>query len=175
MSTALIIKRRLKVFAISLVFIVLILVATFVIFNNNDFSQDVLVNNKNLRVKFENGKKGIQFGEYPMSFQQGISSSPANTFKIVNKSDFSTEYQVIVSSKSESLGIDINKIVVAINDEEVKLMSDVVNGIIYSGRLDGKKEDILNLKFWLDSEQASQDDMIKSLKLSVDIKEKWEN
>ena len=42
MSTALIIKRRLKVFAISLVFIVLILVATFVIFNNNDFKKSSL-------------------------------------------------------------------------------------------------------------------------------------
>lgn len=172
MSTSLIMKRRIRFFIISLVFIILVLVITFVMFNKNLLTQDVLFNNKNLRVKFENGKKGIQFGEYPMSFQQGVLNSPSNIFKIVNKSGYKTEYQVVVSDISESNKIDINKIVVAINDEEIKLMSDVVNGIIYNGKLEGKQEDILNLKFWLDSEQANQDDLTKTLKLSVDIKEK---
>lgn len=172
MSTSLIMKRRLRFFIISLVFIILILVVTFLIFNKNAFTKDVLFNNKNLRVKFENGKKGIQFGGYPMSFQQGISDSPSNLFKIVNKSNYKTEYQVVVSDISESNKIDINKIVVAINDEEIKLMKDVVNGIIYSGKLEGKQEEILRLKFWLDSEQVAPDDLAKTLKLSVDIKEK---
>lgn len=175
MITSLIMKRRLRFFIISLVFIILILVVTFLIFNKNAFTKDVLFNNKNLRVKFENGKKGIQFGGYPMSFQQGVLDSPANIFKIVNKSDYKTEYQVVVSDISESNKIDINKIVVAINDEEIKLMKDVVNGIIYSGKLEGKQEEILRLKFWLDSEQVAPDDLAKTLKLSVDIKEKWEN
>lgn len=172
MSTSLIMKRRLRFFIISLVFIALILVVTFVMFNKNLLTQDVLFNNKNLHVKFENGKKGIQFGGYPMSFQQGISDSPSNLFKIVNKSNYKTEYQVVVSDISESNKIDINKIVVAINDEEIKLMKDVVNGIIYSGKLEGKQEEILRLKFWLDSEQVAPDDLAKTLKLSVDIKEK---
>lgn len=172
MITSLIMKRRLRFFIISLVFIILILVVTFLIFNKNAFTKDVLFNNKNLRVKFENGKKGIQFGGYPMSFQQGVLDSPANIFKIVNKSDYKTEYQVVVSDISESNKIDINKIVVAINDEEIKLMKDVVNGIIYSGKLEGKQEEILRLKFWLDSEQVAPDDLAKTLKLSVDIKEK---
>lgn len=172
MSTSLIMKRRLRFFIISLVFIILILAVTFLIFNKNAFTKDVLFNNKNLRVKFENGKKGIQFGGYPMSFQQGVLDSPANIFKIVNKSDYKNEYQVVVSDTSVSNAIDINKIVVAINDEEIKLMSDVVNGIIYNGKLEGKQEEILNLKFWLDSEQVAPDDLTKTLKLSVDIKEK---
>lgn len=171
MSTSAIMKKRTNIFIITVIFIIVGLITTYFIFSNSN--KDVLINNKNIKVIFENSKEGLKFGEYPMTFQQGISESPSNIFKIVNKSKFSTDYQVIVTNTSkEGNSIDVNKVAVSINDSEIKMLSDVVNGIVYTSSLASKSEDIVNLKFWLDKDSADDADLSKSIKLSVDIKEK---
>lgn len=172
MNTSSIMKKRTKIFIITFIFIIVGVIATYMIFGN---STDVIYSNKNIRVTLENKKNGIQFGAYPMTYEEGIASAPSNIFKIVNKGSKKTEYQVIITDTSENENkIDINKIVVAIDDEEIKKLSDVVDGIVYSSSLGKNEEKILNLKIWLDSESTTETDLNSSLKLNVDIKEKWE-
>lgn len=173
MKTSSIMKKRMKFFIVTAFFLLIGVVSTYVIFGNSFFGTDAIINDKNIKVTFENGKKGIQFGSYPMTVEEGISSSPSNIFKIVNKGRVDTNYQIrITDTSSDENKIDISKLVVAINDNEVKLLSDVVDGIIYTSSLSSNQENIVNLKFWLDKEHADESDLKKTLKLTVDIKEK---
>lgn len=173
MSTSTIMKKRTNIFIVTVLFLIVGLITTYVIFSSSILNNNAVINNKNLKVIFENGKKGIQFGGYPMTFQQGVEESPSNIYKVINKNNSETEYQIIVTDISESVDkIDMNKIVVAINDNEIKMLSDVYNGVIYTSTLNKNEEEIINLKFWLDKESADSSDLSKSLKLNVDIKEK---
>lgn len=173
MTTSAIIKKRTNAFIFTAIFILVGLVLTYLIFGNTILNKDVLINNKNLKVTFENGKKGILFGEYPMTFKEGVSASPSNKYKIVNKSNKEQTYQIIVTDTSDAIDkIDISKIAVAINDNEIKMLSDVLDGIIYTSTLKDSEEEIINLKFWLDKYSSDESDLSKSIKLNVDIKEK---
>ena len=66
--------------------------------------------------------------------------------------------------------IDLNKIVVAIN-EDVKLLSDVLNGIVYESTINSKKEDILDIKIWLNKDKVTEADKNRNLNLKIEFKE----
>lgn len=173
MSISTIMKKRTNFFLLTLVLIIIGLIITYIVFSGNSLNKNILINNKNIKVIFENGKSGIKFGEYPMTYQQGIENSPSNKFKVINKSKQETTYQIIVTDESEVADvIDMNKIVVGINDSETKILSDVVDGIIYTSSIQASGEDIIDLKFWLNKDLSTPDDLKKSIKLKVNVKEK---
>ncbi len=170
MSISTVVNKRIKIFILSLLVIVIAVSGTYFVFSKNSVNEGILLNNKNLKVILK-GDKTLKFGEYPMSFQQGYEESPSNIYKIVNKSKFSTNYQVIVTETSRGLDkIDLNKIVVAIN-EDVKLLSDVLDGIVYESTINSKKEDILDIKIWLNKDKVTEADKNRNLNLKIEFKE----
>ncbi len=171
MKTSAVMKKRIKLFFVSLVFILIALVVTFSVFHQSA-SQNVLFTGKNIFVTFESKDKGIQFGNQPMSYEKGALLSPANIYKIVNKSKLSTNYEVRITDNGEGTDkIDVNKLVVSVNDE-VKSMSDVSDTVVYEGFLNPREEKILDIRLWLDEELVTDTDKDKSIKINVEIKEK---
>ena len=164
-------KKRINIFIISAIFIIIAVVFTFVVLTKNSY-QDVLIKNKNIQVIFENGKNGIKFGEVPMNFEQGLANSPNNKYKIVNKSKNNVRYQIIVNEiEQENETLDINKVMACVNDTDCNTLEKALDGIIYTSEVEEKHEDIINLKFWVLTDNLEPDDMDKSILLNVDIKE----
>ncbi|MCH5167209.1 MAG: hypothetical protein J1F35_04875 [Erysipelotrichales bacterium] len=162
-------KKRINIFIISAILIIIALVFTFVVLTKNTY-QDVLINNKNIQVIFENGKNGIKFGEAPMGFDEGLTKSPNNKYKIVNKSKNKVNYQVIVNEiYQESDTLSKNKVAVCVNDTDCKTLEKAIDGIIYTSAVEPKYQDIINIKFWVLKDNLELGDMDKSILLNVDI------
>lgn len=165
-------KKRFNLFIASAIFIIIALIITFIILTKNNFYRDIVINDKNIQVTFENGKKGIKFGEYPMSFESGLANSPDNKYKIVNKIEKSVDYEIVVTEKEHNKdSLDIKKIVVCVNDTDCKMLGEVSNSIIYTSRIAPKDETTINIKFWVLKDLVENSDLNKSILLNVDIKE----
>ena len=166
-------KKRFNFFIISAIFIGICLIITFIFLTKNHFNQDILINNKNIQVTFENGKKGIKFGEYPMSYEQGLSLSPDNKFKVVNKSNMSVDYEVVVTEIAQDIEtLDMSKVVACVNDDTCMMLDEAEDGVIYTSSLSKNFSDILNLKFWVLKEKIQDSDLDKTILLNVDVREK---
>lgn len=165
-------KKRFNLFLVSAIFIVIALVITFIILTKNNFYRDIVINDKNIQVTFENGKKGIKFGEYPMSFENGLENSPDNKYKIVNKIDKTVDYEVVVTEKEhDENSLDIEKIVVCVNDTDCKTLDEASDGIIYTSRIDPKEETTISIKLWALKDLVETSDLNKSILLNIDIRE----
>lgn len=170
MDLTTIIKKRTKMFAISTILIVFIVCSTFFAFRKSNVKDIVLINNKSIKVTLM-GEKTLRFADSPMNFQEGVVASPSNIYKIVNKSKLSTNYRVVVTEISQELDkSELNKIAVSLNGD-VKLLSDVLDGIVYENSLEPGNEDIVDLKIWFNKDAITEQDKNRELNLKVDFKE----
>lgn len=172
MNISSVLKKRIMIFAFSLIFILVCLLVTY-LFNANNSKNDLVVNKKNIQVVYENGKKGINTSEYPLKYEDGNSKSPSNIIKISNKVNTSVDYEIVITAdKENSNSLETSKIYVSVNDEEGKILSSIEEGIIYTSRLAKKGEDIVDLKIWIAEELVQASDNGKSLGISVEVREK---
>lgn len=165
-------KKRFNLFIASAIFIIVALIITFIILTKNNFYRDIVIDDKNIQVTFENGKKGIKFGEYPMNYESGLANSPDNKYRIVNKIDSDVDYEIVVSKKEHNEdSLDKEKIVVCVNDFDCKMLTSKENDVIYTSSIKAKEEQTINIKLWVLKDLVETGDLNKSILLNVDIRE----
>lgn len=171
MNISKIIKKRMGLFIISLIFITLLSITSTYAFMNNSFVDNPkVINNENLKITYENGTEKIKNCSYPMSFQQGIKESPSNIIKIVNKGHFSTKFSLKINEISDdSDSIDLNKIYYSINNNDPKILGETLDGIIYNSNIKSNSEYIFDIKLWVASEFVENSDQGKSIKLKFEV------
>lgn len=165
------IKKRMIFFCVSFLFVIVCSVAaSFSFMNSNFVNNDIVINNENLQIIYENGKKGIQKSLYPLSFQQGNLKSPSNIIKIVNKGHFSTNFAIVIKQTDVSIdNIDINKIYYSVNNSTPNILGKARNGEIFSSTLAADSEFIVDVKLWISSEFIENDDAGKKIALEFDV------
>lgn len=168
------VKKRMMFFSVSLLFIIACTVAASYALMKNDFvNNDVIVNNKNLQVIYENRENGIIDSLYPLSFQQGNLESPSNFIKIVNKKHFSTKFAIVIKQTNVSIDtLDINKIYYSVNNSTPKILGSVEDGVIFTSKVNGKEEYIADVKLWISSELIDNSDAGKKISLDIQVIEK---
>lgn len=125
---------------------------------------------KSLHILFNNGDGNLRYSEYPLSFQQGVEKSPDNIIKIVNNSEFSTEYVLHVSIKKDYVdAMSTEKIAFSVNNQEGTLLGDKEDGVIYIDSIAPGEEKNVNVKFWASKEKLTSDDLDKSIALDLKV------
>lgn len=166
-------KKRLLLFVMSTLFIVIMTIASSYAFSHSKLNTNVVVINKNnLQILYEDGQTTELNSSYPMSFQQKDEIS-TKSIKVINKCNIPINFSLNVSNKEESINnLEYEKIYYSINGEHPMILSTFADGIIYYGQVKGNEEYILNIQVWPALEYITNADQGKSVNLQFEILEK---
>lgn len=171
MNTSSVFKKRILLFSLSVIFIGVCIIITFIF--NKENKNDLVVNKKNIQVTYENAKNGINTSEYPLKYEDGTKKSPSNIIKVSNKLDTKLDYVILVTTDHTNVeSLDPSKIYVSIDNEEGRLLNSLEEGIVYEGSLNAKEVSLVDLKIWIASELVNTSDNGKSLGINVEVREK---
>lgn len=170
MDTQKYLQKKKSIFFISLIFIIMCVTLTLLIVYYKDVNTNDELYSENLHILFNNGNGNLRYSEYPLSFQQGVEKSPDNIIKIVNNSEFSTEYVLRVSTKKDYIdAMSTEKIAFSVNDQEGTFLGDKEDGVIYTDSIAPGEEKSINVKFWASKEKLTSDDLDKSIALDLKV------
>lgn len=164
------IKKRLLVFASTLLIIVVLTISSSYALANNEITKtDIQENTNKLTISYENSEF-MQTGSYPMNKENGLVNCPVNKVDINNKENKSTDFSLMlyptdISDKS----ISADKVFYSINGEEPKILGDSVDYVIYRGNIKGNSKDKVEIQVWVSEEKIENTDQGKSLNLDFKI------
>ena len=168
MKVSKVLKKRVSLFRLSFIFIILAVLVSLFFINKSDFvKNDVQLDNNNLRLVYKKGNKGAVV---PMNFEDGKTGIVADRLEIVNKSKLSTMFSLCVQqvdASSDSLTTD--KLYYLVNDVDGGILGNT-DGCIYTGKISGNDSIELNVKIWPGSDLISSEDMGKTLNLKFIVK-----
>lgn len=151
------IKKRVSVFVISFIIILIILgVSLYNVLSNK--SGDIIVKD-NINFRINTIKNDTN--NYPMSKEEGEINSSIHKVKVSNKDDEKANFEIVIKDKYSSNLID--KVYYKINDGEVKKINR--KHILYEDTLEvGEKREI-EVRFWIGSDLLDEKDTGKQSSL----------
>lgn len=155
------IKKRLSLFLISLVCILIILGISFYNVLNNK-SGDLVIKD-NISYKIETTKKDKN--SFPMSKEEGENSANIHKITITNKENKKSNYEIVLKDKNSTSLID--KVYYKIDNREIKQINK--NHILYYGTLESKETKTIEVRFWLGSDLITKEDQGKKASIYLDV------
>lgn len=167
-------RKKIYFFVISLFFVVLsVSMATYSLslsdVNDKNIADHV---NSKLLMKYENGSDVLAVSEYPISNEVGALYAPANIVKVLNNTNDTVKYDLVVNTTSLNEIKDLNKIYVSVNNESYNSLADLNNGTVKSFRIDAHTEDTIDVRIWISKDYIEESDFGEYLGLKLSIREK---
>lgn len=163
-------KKRLLFFFVSFIFIIIVTISSSYAILNSDVNKSKVINNGNLEITYDKGYDVINSG-YPLSYEQGITSSPSNIIRIKNLSDRKTSFDLYIETNDVDNSLDVNKIYYSINDSKPLILGEREGSIIYTDTIMDGEEYILDIKVWASLELINNSDQGKNIDLKFEVRE----
>lgn len=159
-------KKRLLFFFTSFVFIVIATISSsYAILNKNNVENYKVINNGRLDIIYKSGMSALDSG-YPMSYEQGIDSSPSNIIEVVNNGEEDTPYHLNINYSSDSNSLDSKKILYSINGSEPKILG---SDNIYRSIVKKNSKEILDIRIWAYNKLVTNDDQGKKIDIIFEV------
>lgn len=155
------IEKRVFVFIITTLVILVILGISFYNVLNNKSGDMVIKDNISYKINTIKSESN----NYPMTKEDGELYSSVHKVKVKNKDDKKANFEIVLKDKNSSNLID--KIYYKINDEEVKRVNS--NHVLYEGRLDVGKTEEIEVRFWLGSDLLTDEDTDKKTNIYLEV------
>lgn len=163
--------KRIGFFFLSLVFILSCVFTASYCLSLNKYEKGIN-NNVYLDIEYINGNNNLVVSEYAISNDVGYIYAPENKVKIMNKIEEEVSYDIILETLKTNEIKDLNKIYISINGCEPFSLASRDNNVILSKTLEGKTEDMIDVRIWVSKEYMTQNDMGKTIALKLIIQEK---
>lgn len=164
------IRKRLLVFATTLLIIVVLTISSSYALANNDITKtDIQENTNKLLLKYEDGNK-LKTGSYPMTKEYGLEKAPINKIIVQNNDRKSTDFSLMLYPTDISdRTIKTDKVYYSVNGEAPKILGDSVDYVIYRGNINDKSKEKLTIQIWIAAEKVENTDQGKSLNLDFKV------
>lgn len=164
------IRKRLLVFATTLLIIVVLTISSSYALANNDITKtDIQENTNKLLLKYEDGNK-LKTGSYPMTKEYGFEKAPINKIIVQNNDRKSTDFSLMLYPTDISdRTIKTDKVYYSVNGEAPKILGDSVDYVIYRGNINDKSKEKLTIQIWIAAEKVENTDQGKSLNLDFKV------
>lgn len=155
------IKKRMLIFLITIVIILIILGISLMNVLKNTSGDIVIKDNINYSIKTI--KKDTN--DYPISKEDGEYLASIHTITVTNKDDKKSNFEIILKDKNDSNLID--KIYYKINNESVKKINN--KHILYYDTLEKNETKEIQVLFWLGKDLLSKEDEGKKANMFLEV------
>lgn len=153
------IKKRMWLFSLTFIFIIILTVGSSIALLSNDAFQNgdkVVVGN--LHVVYEKGSKKAN----------DTKNYTAKKVVIKNEAALNNKYSLVIKAKNDNT-MNLNKVMYQINDEKISSLGEKEDGVVYQGTLKGKEEVTLEILIFVSPDLIDATDQGKQLNLEYKV------
>lgn len=154
-------KKRVLLLVTIILILTVIIVSVFTLLNKNKDRNKV--QEQDFSVTYNLNKEVFA----PMDKEIGMNNMPLSTITIKNNKSYKQEYKLIIKPKDNST-LELSKVYLFINNE-VKLLSDLDDGVALTGTVNPNEEINVTFKTWIGLDLITPEDEEKVLNLKYDV------